>query len=140
MTKSITVPGYIVSIAAGSPRQWGPKVGWDTVWATRAEAESCRDRASAQDGWEARVIPHDRRIAVADGPRQVDGVRRIWGWLDTHARAEDRREADLRAARNSGSADAMRPDLIVDVDPDGRRWEPVRGDNDLCAAIVRGAR
>lgn len=51
--------GYIVSIAAGYPQQWSTKVGWDTVWATRAEAEACADRARTQDGWSARVVVCD---------------------------------------------------------------------------------
>ena len=35
---------------------YGPKVGWDTEYSTRAEAEDAAKRAEKMDGWSARVV------------------------------------------------------------------------------------
>ncbi len=48
--------GYLVLIAAGHPARYGAKVGWDTVWPTRKEAEECAKRAEKNDGWSAKVV------------------------------------------------------------------------------------
>jgi len=47
---------YLVVIAAGYPHDYSPKVGWDTLWLTRADAEQCAERARQNDGWSARVV------------------------------------------------------------------------------------
>jgi hypothetical protein len=47
---------YLVLISAGWPTDYGPKVGWDELHATRAEAEAMAERADRHDGWAAKVV------------------------------------------------------------------------------------
>lgn len=47
---------YMVVIALGASNSYGPKVGWDTEWDTREEAEACAERARKRDGWSAKVV------------------------------------------------------------------------------------
>jgi hypothetical protein len=106
-----------------------------------AEAEDCAARArDALSGLAPRVVNHDRTIAVSRGPRQIDGSLRLYGYLDSLTqRAAQRAEDQDRLVRNTGSHDARRPDVIVDVDLRRGRWEPVRGEVRLAAGIARAA-
>lgn len=46
---------FVVLIAAGNS-DYGPKVGWDALHSSRAEANATAKRARANDGWSAKVI------------------------------------------------------------------------------------
>jgi hypothetical protein len=143
MITSIKHHGFLVVFAeeGRAPRQWGPRGGWDTIWTTMAEAEDCTARArDALSGLAARIVNHDRTIAVSRGPRQIDGSMRLYGYLDSLTqRAAQRAEDQDRLVRNTGSHDARSPDVIVDVDLRRERWEPARGEGRLAAAIARAA-
>jgi hypothetical protein len=47
---------YTVLIAAGLPAEYSRKQGWDRVYASRADADACAERARSNDGWSAKVI------------------------------------------------------------------------------------
>jgi len=47
---------YMVVIALGASKSYGPKVGWDTLFETRSEALECAARARRNDGWSVKVI------------------------------------------------------------------------------------
>lgn len=45
---------YAVFISTG--REYGPKVGWDTLYTSRTDAEACAERARSHDGLAAKVV------------------------------------------------------------------------------------
>ena len=47
---------FLVLINAGNNDGYGPKVGWDDLHDTRAEAEAAAARAERNDGWSAKVV------------------------------------------------------------------------------------
>ena len=47
---------YMIVIALGASKSYGPKVGWDDTFATHAEAEACAERARRNDGWSIKVV------------------------------------------------------------------------------------
>lgn len=138
-----SINGFLVVFAEEgmAPRQWGPRGGWDTIWTTMAEAEDCAARArDALSGLAARIVNHDRTIAVSRGPLLIDGSIRLYGYLNSLTQlAAQRAEDQDRLVRNTGSHDARRPDVIVDVDLRRGRWEPVRGEVRLAEGIARAA-
>lgn len=75
-------------------------------------------------------------MLIRQGSGQVDGDQRWYGWLSARGMRED-----LEAWRSTGLADAMSPDVIIDVDPDSGRWRPITGTDAECRALraaVRG--
>ena len=62
MITSIKHHGFLVVFAeeGRTPRQWGPRGGWDTIWATKTEAEDCAARArDALSGLAVRIVDYD---------------------------------------------------------------------------------
>ena len=71
------------------------------------------------------------------GPSQVGGTVRWYGWRSS----ADRDEAARMARRDPAAWDAIRPDAIIDRDPErpGMYW-PIGGSDESCRALARVTR
>lgn len=64
MAKSGSMYGIMIATGTG-PYRWIS--GWDALYATLAEARAAAKRASANDGWSARVVEITADEAAAYG-------------------------------------------------------------------------
>jgi hypothetical protein len=58
--------GFMVIIKTEVAKEFRSLTGWDDVFATRAEAQACADRATKKDWYAAKVVEVDDEVTAVD--------------------------------------------------------------------------